>query len=251
MRRNQFKFLHMKTIAFFSSKGGSGKSTGAMALASTLTHHYGKRVLMLSTDPQHTPFKLRNEDVAEVEFLSKSEDPLDKEKGKFLQGSLDNTYDIIATDSDEVLNIYFPARKEMEKEDGVDYIILDTIGSLDPNVLNTVIKSDLVVVPVKLSRPDLAEFFSDISAVVRESILKEGTKSVWYPSQYDKRTSEYRDFFRDYKEFEESCGIPCMLPGFVLRTDLTRISTISFPDKENKVREVFIEFTDAIINQIK
>lgn len=248
---NQFKFLHMKTIAFFSSKGGSGKSTGAMGLASTLAYHYGKRVLMISTDPQHTPLKVRNEENDEVEILLESSDALDKEKGKLLKASSENAYDIIDTDSDDVLTNLFPAREEMEKEDGVDFLIVDTIGTLEPNVINTMKESDLVLVPVKLARPDLSEFFSDISAVVRERILNEGTKAMWYPSEYDKRTSEYREFFRDFKDFEESSGIPCMLPGLVARQDLKRISTISFPDEESKVREVLVEFTDTVLKQLK
>ncbi|MEQ6169147.1 AAA family ATPase [Ekhidna sp. MALMAid0563] len=241
----------MKTIAFFSSKGGSGKSTGAMGLASTLAYHYGKRVLMISTDPQHTPLKVRNEEIMEIESLLDSEDPLDKEKGKELNAQLANAYDIIDTDSDDVLTNLFPARKEMATQDHVDYLIVDTIGTLQANVINTMKESDLVLVPVKLARPDLSEFFSDISAVVRESILNEGTKSMWYPSEYDKRTSEYREFFRDVSDFEESSGIPCMLPGLVARQDLKRISTVSFPDEESKVREVLIEFTDTVINQTK
>ena len=53
----------MKTIVFFTSKGGGGKSTGSMVLAATLAYHMKKKVLLVSTDPQNSPNELREEDL--------------------------------------------------------------------------------------------------------------------------------------------------------------------------------------------
>lgn len=42
----------MRVITFFNNKGGVGKTTLAVNMASFLSNHYGKRVLFLDADPQ-------------------------------------------------------------------------------------------------------------------------------------------------------------------------------------------------------
>ena len=91
-------------ISFISRKGGTGKTTNAINLATTL-HHMGKRVLLVETDTNYTLNTLRK-----MEVFKSAVQP-----GSFeLLGSQD------AQVADELT--------QLKERRGTDFIIVDSAG---------------------------------------------------------------------------------------------------------------------------
>ncbi len=229
----------MKIILLFSPKGGVGKSTTSILLANTLAYHFGKSVVLCSTDRQGTPPKLRSNDIK-------------------ASGESDGHYEIMGTNEQFFYENILPDRKNLEK-DGIDYLLVDSPGFMNEYTYLSALDCDLVLVPVQLSRIDLEEFFDDIVPLITEKLFQENktlkNKVYWYGSMMQKGTSAYYDFMDNYKNWEKQFGVKVFLPGLLKREGLKYMDTISFPDEEDKssqsTREVMIEFTEAVLNTLK
>jgi chromosome partitioning protein len=102
-------------ISFISRKGGTGKTTNAINLATTL-HQMGKRVLLVETDTNYTLNTLRK-----MEIFKSS----DGKNGFELLGSQDGQV------ADELVS--------MKQRRGTDFIIVDSAGkTTDEGIKNCV-----------------------------------------------------------------------------------------------------------------
>ena len=121
-----------KIISFISRKGGTGKTTNAINLASML-HSLGYKVMLVETDTNYTLNTLRKMEL-------------------FKTGANDkNMFQLVASEdyivADEIQNYL---------NSNVDYIILDTAGKTTDVFIKTIcMHSNLVVVPTSLSQNDL------------------------------------------------------------------------------------------------
>lgn len=122
-----------KIISFISRKGGSGKTTNAINLATSL-HDMRKKVLLVETDPNYTLISSRKIDVF---------------KHKLNESKL---FPVIASTDDEVAT-------ELEKlvPAGVyDYIIVDSAGkTTDQGIKELCLVSDMVIITTSLTQNDL------------------------------------------------------------------------------------------------
>src|SRR5688572_25838918 len=118
-------------ISFISRKGGTGKTTNAINLATTL-HALGKRVLLVETDTNYT-----------LNTLRKMETFKSAGKGNFeILGSQDHQV------ADELAQL-----KASRKN---DFIVVDSAGkTTDEGIKKLCLVSDAVVVPTSLTQNDL------------------------------------------------------------------------------------------------
>ena len=149
----------MKVISFFSAKGGTGKTTFNVLLASYIKYRLGKRVMILDFDyPEFNLWHMRERDLLymEREGIPFSEDdfyPIEKVRKKKAQ-------DIRALAEDF-------AKFSSE----LDYLILDFGGSFsseDP-VCQLLLdgRIDLIVIPVELD-PMIIASMRTLSHIMKE-----------------------------------------------------------------------------------
>lgn len=157
-----------KIISFISRKGGTGKTTNAINLATTL-HHLGKRVLLIETDTNYTLNTLRKMEV----FKSK--------EGKTyfdIQGSQDNQV------AEELI-----ALKENKK---IDFVIVDSAGkTTDEGIKKLCLVSDVVIVPTSLTQNDLLVTYQTVTDLGPARELNPALKIVVLPNRIHGATNPY------------------------------------------------------------
>lgn len=149
-----------KIISFISRKGGTGKTTNAINLATTL-NHLGKRVLLIETDANYTLTTLRKMEI----FKSK-----DGKNGFEILGSQDNTV------ADDLLKL-----KERNKE---DIIIVDSAGkTTDEGIKKLCLASDMVIVPTSLTQNDLLVTYQTVTDLAPARQLNPKLKILILPNR--------------------------------------------------------------------
>jgi chromosome partitioning protein len=129
-----------KVISFISRKGGTGKTTNAINLATTL-HHMGKRVVLVETDTNYTLNTLRKMEV----FKNK-----DGKNGFEILGSQDHAV------AEELASI-----RESKK---TDFVVVDSAGkTTDEGIKKLCLVSDVVVVPTSLTQNDLLVTYQTVT----------------------------------------------------------------------------------------
>ncbi len=129
-----------KVISFISRKGGTGKTTNAINLATAL-NELGKKVLLIETDTNYTLTTLR-----QMELYNEG-----------LQEG--DAFEIIGSLDDKI-----PEEIDAIKRRRLDYIIVDSAGkTTDEGIKKLAIKSDAIVVPTSLSQNDLLVTFQTVT----------------------------------------------------------------------------------------
>ncbi len=129
---------HTPVIAFVSPKGGVGKTTAALTLASELIHQTNKQVTIIDADPNY-PFK-------RWQALGRKPDLIN----------------IVCDDSEEtILDNIEAARKTSAA------VLIDLEGTKNMRVTYAVSRADLVVIPVQGSILDANEAAEAIKLVKR------------------------------------------------------------------------------------
>jgi len=126
----------MRTIAFVTQKGGSGKSTLCINL-SIAAQEAGRSVCILEMDRQAT--------------VSDWAENRDEEGPEVAQ--------VEATQLDEVV--------ERLKGSGYDYVFIDTPGVDSPGTLSAIRAADLCVIPCRPTPADLRAFKPTLAAIYR------------------------------------------------------------------------------------
>ena len=147
----------MIVVSFFSAKGGTGKTTFNMSMASFLKYHLGKAVIMLDAD---TPeYNLYNSRVRELDYKRKN--------GGIDESALYPVWKVLDVTPEGIESL---AGKLDALRGSVDYVLIDFPGSCvkDDAIWTFARKGvlDLVVIPVDMdpmvlaSALQLAEIFS-------------------------------------------------------------------------------------------
>lgn len=155
-----------KIISFISRKGGTGKTTNAINLATTL-HALGKRVLLVETDTNYTLNTLRKMETF------KSADG----KGNFeILGSQDHQV------ADELAQL-----KASRKN---DFIVVDSAGkTTDEGIKKLCLVSDAVVVPTSLTQNDLLVTYQTVTDLAPALNLNPKLKIMVLPNRIHSFTS--------------------------------------------------------------
>jgi chromosome partitioning protein len=176
-----------KIISFISRKGGTGKTTNAIHLATTL-HQAGKRVLLIETDTNYTLNTLRKMEL----FKSKTGTvPFE------ILGSQDNT---VAEELDRI--------KETGK---ADVIIVDSAAkTTDEGIKKLCLVSDLVIVPTSLTQNDLLVTYQTITDLAPARGLNPRLKILVLPNRIFRQTNLYT--IRDSLKNLDAIILPTIVP---------------------------------------
>ena len=129
-----------KIISFISRKGGTGKTTNAINLATTL-HKLGKKVLLVETDTNYTLNTLRKMELFKVKDGNTWFDILGSQDGQV---------------ADELT--------KLKQAKGTDYIIVDSAGkTTDEGIKKLCLVSDAVIVPTSLTQNDLLVTYQTVT----------------------------------------------------------------------------------------
>jgi len=175
-----------KIISFISRKGGTGKTTNAIHLATTL-HHSGKKVLLIETDPNFTLSTLRKME------LFKSTDK--NSTGFEIRGSQDDN-----------------VAEEIEKlNSGTDIIIVDSAGkTTDEGIKKLCLASDLVIVPTSLTQNDLLVTYQTVTDLSPARQLNPRLKILVLPNRIHSSTNLYT--IRENLKNLDAIILPVMVP---------------------------------------
>lgn len=157
-----------KIISFISRKGGTGKTTNAINLSTTL-YQMGKRVLLIETDANYTLNTLRKMEL----FKTK-----ESKNGFEILGSQDSSV------ADELSKI-----KETRKE---DIIIVDSAGkTTDEGMKKLCLVSDMVIVPTSLTQNDLLVTYQTVTDLAPARNLNPKLKILVLPNRIHSATNIY------------------------------------------------------------
>lgn len=131
-----------KTIAFFSPKGGAGKTTATILLANIFHFHFKWKFVVIDADfPQNDIAKTRQEELEDVQ-----ESPRLKKLYELLYAE-NPPYPIVAT------NISSCANRIEEWKDKVDFILVDIMGSFNqPDIFDLFTKVNHFLIPTRQSK---------------------------------------------------------------------------------------------------
>jgi len=181
-------FLRMSTIiSFISRKGGTGKTTNAINLATTL-HHMGKRVLLVETDTNYTLNTLRK-----MEIFKSS----DGKNGFELLGSQDGQV------ADEL--------SAMKQRRSTDFIIVDSAGkTTDEGIKKLCLVSDAVIVPTSLTQNDLLVTYQTVSDLGPARQLNPALRIIILPNRIHSLTNIFT--VRENLKNLDAIILPVMVP---------------------------------------
>ena len=149
----------VKVISFISRKGGTGKTTNAINLSTSLANT-GKKILLIETDANFTLTTLRKMEA----FKSK------KTENFGVAGSSDETV------AEELIRL-----KEEKK---YDYVIVDSAGkTTNEGIKKLCLVSDTVVVPTSLTQNDLLVTYQTVTDLGPARELNPSLKILILPNR--------------------------------------------------------------------
>jgi chromosome partitioning protein len=155
-------------ISFISRKGGTGKTTNAINLATTLTA-MGKRVILIETDENYTLNTLRKMEI----FKRKEEKP---------------TFEIVGSKDHQVAE----QLSTLKADKKIDYIVVDSAGkTTDEGIKKLCLISDAVVVPTSLTQNDLLVTYQTILDLAPARELNAQLKIMVLPNRIHSSTNVF------------------------------------------------------------
>lgn len=158
-----------KIISFISRKGGTGKTTNAINLATTL-HSLGHKICLIETDTNYTLNTLRQ---MELYKTGAKEDSIFQ-----ILGSVDGQI------ADELHKI-----KSTNK---LDYIIVDSAGkTTDDGIKKLAIESTAIVVPTSLTQNDLLVTYQTVADLTPAKEINSKLKIIVLPNRIHSLTGDH------------------------------------------------------------
>ncbi len=176
-----------KIISFISRKGGTGKTTNAINLATTL-HNMGKKVLLVETDTNYTLNTLRKMEVFK------------EENGK--QG-----FEILGSNDEQVAG-ELVTMKESRK---FDIVVVDSAGkTTDEGIKKLCLVSDVVVVPTSLTQNDLLVTYQTVTDLAPARALNPLLRILILPNRIHSSTGIHT--VRDSLKNLDAIILPVIVP---------------------------------------
>jgi chromosome partitioning protein len=176
-----------RIISFISRKGGTGKTTNAINLATTL-HQIGKKVLLVETDANFTLNTLRKMENFKVK----------NEKGGF---------DILGSNDGSVAE----ELQKLKQTKGIDLIIVDSAGkTTDEGIKKLCLESDIVIVPTSLTQNDLLVTYQTVTDLSPARALNPKLKILILPNRIHSSTGIHT--VRDNLKNLDAIILPIVVP---------------------------------------
>jgi chromosome partitioning protein len=177
-----------KIISFISRKGGTGKTTNAINLSTTL-HLLGKKVLLVETDTNYTLNTLRKMELFKVKDGGKP--------GFAISGSNDSQV------ADELTKL------KQGKE--FDYIIVDSAGkTTDEGIKKLCLVSDAVIVPTSLTQNDLLVTYQTVTDLSPARALNPQLRILILPNRIHSSTGIHT--VREHLKNLDAIILPIVVP---------------------------------------
>lgn len=179
--------MTMKTISIINLKGGVAKTVSAINIAYTLVAVHGKRVLLIDNDKQGNTSKFFGLYDPESEGLSELLTVRGLDVDNVIRKTAYEGLDVITANmnllranKEILMDVSRPQqtrlRKKLEQiKERYDYVIIDNAPDINMTVVNALVASDDVFVPIKVDQfsfdgleqimeqiDDVSEFNSDI-----------------------------------------------------------------------------------------
>lgn len=149
----------MKIISFISRKGGTGKTTNAINLATSL-HAAGKKVMLVETDTNYTLNTLRKMEAA-------------RESGT-------SSFDIVGSQDNNIADELQSIREKAQ----YDYIIVDSAGkTTDEGIKKLCLVSNAVIVPTSLTQNDLLVTYQTVTDLMPAKSINTDLKILVLPNR--------------------------------------------------------------------
>ncbi|MFZ2906059.1 MAG: ParA family protein [Cyclobacteriaceae bacterium] len=149
-----------KIISFISRKGGTGKTTNAINLATAL-HESGKKVLLVETDTNYTLNTLRK---------------MEQLKGE----AGESTFEILGSQDHQVADELI----KIKQNSSLDYVIVDSAGkTTDEGIKKLCLVSDAVIVPTSLTQNDLLVTYQTVTDLAPARSLNPNLKIMVLPNR--------------------------------------------------------------------
>ncbi len=159
-------FKMTKVISFISRKGGSGKTTNAIHLATSLSDA-GYKVLLVETDTNYTLISSRK-----LELFKRKE----KE---------DKYFPILASEDHRVA----AEIEEIKASNTVDIIIVDSAGkTTDAGIRELCLVSDMVIITTSLTQNDLLVTYQTVKDLLPAKELNPNLKLCILPNRIHSHT---------------------------------------------------------------
>jgi chromosome partitioning protein len=157
-----------KVISFISRKGGTGKTTNAINLATTL-HFLGKKVILVETDTNYTLNTLRKMEL-------------------FKTGNEKNGFEIMGSQDSDVAGELSDLRDSKK----TDIVVVDSAGkTTDEGIKKLCLVSDVVIVPTSLTQNDLLVTYQTVTDLAPARALNPKLKILILPNRIHSQTNLY------------------------------------------------------------
>jgi chromosome partitioning protein len=189
-----------KVISFISRKGGTGKTTNAINLATTL-HGMGKRVILVETDTNYT-----------LNTLRKMEQFKAKEKSN-------SGFDILGSEDNEVA----AALSALKEKSTTEVVVVDSAGkTTDEGIKRLCLESDVVIVPTSLTQNDLLVTFQTVTDLAPARAHNPKLKILILPNRIHSTTNLYT--VRENLKNLDAIILPVMVPQKNLYVNFSTMS---------------------------
>lgn len=199
----------MKTISIVNLKGGVGKTVTAVNLAGILAADYGKRVLLVDSDPQGDASQY----VGVVPDACSTADLFDGGTAYYedvIQHTIYRDLDIIPADMQlasvdldadidrkQAVRVYADLRDALVEDDAYDVMIFDCPPSFSLPCISAIAASDMVFVPIKPGAFEMSgmRLLADQIASVRSTGLAYravcGLLTIWHNADATRQSEEW------------------------------------------------------------
>jgi chromosome partitioning protein len=177
-----------KVISFISRKGGTGKTTNAINLATTL-YNQGHKVLLIETDTNYTLNTLRK---------------METFKG---ENGTAGSFDILGSHDHEVAD----ELSKIKENSKAQYIIVDSAGkTTDEGIKRLCLVSDAVIVPTSLTQNDLLVTYQTVTDLAPARELNPKLRILILPNRIHSSTGLHT--VRDSLKNLDAITLPVIVP---------------------------------------
>ena len=157
-----------KIVSFISRKGGTGKTTNAIHLTTTL-RSMGKKVLLVETDTNYTLNTLRKMEL-------------------FKTGESKAGFEILGSNDSEVADELLKVKQSKSS----DIVVVDSAGkTTDEGIKKLCLVSDVVIVPTSLTQNDLLVTYQTVTDLAPARELNPNLKILILPNRIHSATNLY------------------------------------------------------------
>lgn len=176
-----------KVISFISRKGGTGKTTNAINLATTL-RQMGHKVLLVETDANYTLTTLRKMEV----FKNKNGEAV---------------FDILGSNDSQVADELI----QIKQRNDINFILVDSAGkTTDEGIKKLCLVSELVIVPTSLTQNDLLVTYQTITDLAPARQLNPKLKILVLPNRIHSATGTHT--IRENLKNLDATVLPVIVP---------------------------------------